>query len=270
MHIIFLFLTSLFLIVLKAGHAGIRLSDTNIYFYTSWLILHGKLLYKDIFFTNLPVFPYISALYVFLLGNLEWYYLTATLEVIIVGLLIYFITKKRFKDKRNVALTCSFLYIFSFITLSTSDHQSGVFLSSILAMASYFFYIEKRYLLLGISLGITLTIKAYLLPIIIAFFLFLAIKESKNMLISLVSFLITIIIVLTPFVILAGPEFKTNILQYSLVRLPGLSKINIILFFIKHDFALFFLIIFNVLNIKRNLLFFLITLFCAVFILLYQ
>ena len=44
-------ITSIFLL-LKLTNLGIRMSDTNIYFYTAYELLQGKILYKDIFFTN--------------------------------------------------------------------------------------------------------------------------------------------------------------------------------------------------------------------------
>src|SRR5690349_18321904 len=81
--------------LLKITNLGIWLSDTNIYFYTGYQLLQGKSLYKDIFFTNFPLIPYVSALYFVLTrGNLPLFFFTATLEVLVAGFLIYVIVKE--------------------------------------------------------------------------------------------------------------------------------------------------------------------------------
>src|SRR5689334_17247630 len=136
---LFLIPSSLFFFI-KIIDIGVRFSDTNIYFYTAYEVLQGKLLYKDIFFTNLPLFMYISALYHFISGgSIHFYYFTAVLESIITGFLIFLIVSRQTKDKL-IATLSSAIYLFSYIVLATSDHQSGVFLASLFAVLSYFFF----------------------------------------------------------------------------------------------------------------------------------
>src|SRR3989344_4404192 len=91
--LILLFLT------LKLANNDIRLSDTNIYFNIAYQILNGKLLYGDIFFLNFPIFPYVSFLYYIISGkNIEYFYLTSTIEVTIITVLIYAITFNKTKS----------------------------------------------------------------------------------------------------------------------------------------------------------------------------
>src|SRR3989344_2258851 len=77
-------------LLVKADPFQIRISDTNIYFLTARQILEGRVLYKDIFFTNFPLFPYMSILYGFLTGwNLTYFFATPLVEIAIITLLIY-------------------------------------------------------------------------------------------------------------------------------------------------------------------------------------
>src|ERR1035437_8507392 len=100
---------------IKLPNIGIRFSDSNIYFYTGYQLLMGKMLYKDIFFTNFPLLAYISAFYFLLLNkSLLLFYVTPLLEASGVGLMIYLIIYKNTKDI-FLGITSSLLYLFSFI-----------------------------------------------------------------------------------------------------------------------------------------------------------
>src|SRR3990167_11294080 len=117
------FLLALPFFLLKLTNIGIWLSDTNIYFYTAYQLLQGKVLYRDIFFTNFPVLPYISMIYFYIVGkSLSWYYITAAIEASIVSFLLFYLILQKTKEKL-IALTTSLLYLFSFIILATTDHH---------------------------------------------------------------------------------------------------------------------------------------------------
>lgn len=262
--------SSLSLFIIKASNLGIRLSDTNIYFYTAYQLLKGKVLYKDIFFTNLPVFPYLATVYFFLAGkNIVLFYLTSTLEVLITGFLIYKILKRNFNEE-IIAAFGTLIYIFSFIVLSTTDHQTGVFAASFFSVLSYFFLTRKKNLLSGVSLGISLCIKAYFLPIILSFILYVVFKERNKIFKFLAGFLGSVSLIVLPFFIAAQKEFVSAIFSYSLGRPAGLSKLEIINFFINHDPFLFILVVFNLFNLRKNLFFFLVSLFSILLIAFYS
>lgn len=265
----FIFL-SIFLFILKSSNLGIRISDTNIYFYTAYEILQGKLLYRDIFFTNFPLFPYLSSFYFFLLnGNLNLFFLTPTLEVIITSLLIYIIIIN--KTKNNLlSLISSLLYMFSFLVLSTSDHQTGVFLASIFSLISFLFYEKKSYILSGFFIALSLLTKAYFLPILISLMLVSVVKNKRGAFKFIISFLLTSFIILLPFLIFSKNEFITDVFKYSLTRSQGISKSEIAWFFITHDFIFFILIIFNLLNIKKNVFFGILSVFSILFFIIYK
>lgn len=268
--IFFLSITALFFLIFKILNLEIRLSDTNVYFLTSYHLLNGKLLYKDIFFTNFPLFPYVSILYILIVNqNLPWFYLTSSIEAIAIFFLIYFIVFKKIGD-HMISIVSSLLYLFSFIVLSTSDHQTGVFTASLFAVLSYFFLEKKSYLFSGFFSSLAFLTKAYFVPIPLAFILFIIKTDSKKSIYFLLSFITTLIIILAPFLIFSKVDMLKDLFSYSLNRETGIPKKEIISFFITHDFVLFSILIFNLFNFKKNLLFSLMSFFGIIFFFYYQ
>lgn len=263
-----LFLSGLFLVV-KIANAGVRFSDTNIYFYTAVQLLKGKVLYKDIFFTNLPLFPYLSSIYVALLKNITLYYITAAFEVVITGLLIYFIIWKKTKNSL-VSFFAHIIYLGSFLILSTSDHQTGVFLASFLSVIAYILYDKKKHLISGILLGLTVLIKAYYLPVFLGFLIYSFLKNKKSCVLLIIGFFIATTICILPFIIFSRAELIKDVYSYSVFRTQGIDKIVVLAFFIAHDPLLVFLLFFNLFNARKNLLFGLIIFLSILFLLFYK
>jgi len=265
----FLVLALIFLFI-KIGGIGVRLSDSNIYFYTAYQLLHGHILYKDIFFTNFPLIPYISALYFLILGgNLSLYTFTATIEVIIVSGIIYHLVLKK-NVGILVATLASSVYLFSFIVLVTSDHQSGVFLASVFAVISYAFFETKQFGRSGIFIALSLMTKAYFLPIFLALLIAIFfIRRTKSIPFVLACGLTGILIVL-PSLVFAREEIFNNIIEYSLARSQGISKLNILRFFAIHDILLVILFFYSLVRIKKNLFMGVLSLTSLLFIILYK
>lgn len=265
----FLLLALLFFLI-KLNGLGLRLSDSNIYFYTAYQMLQGQTLYKDIFFTNFPLLPYISLLY-FLIsgGNLTFYYLTPTLEAIGVSYIIYLITFKRYKNVL-ISLLSSAVYLFSFIVLATSDHQSGVFLASLFGISGYLFFEKKQSFRGGILIGLSILTKAYFLPLLLASCITLVIKQRKQLLMFLVGFFSIGFLVLLPSLIFARNEIFNNIVEYSLTRSQGISKIHILRFFVFHDLLLVCVFIYTIIRIKKDVFMGVLSLSSLLFILLYK
>lgn len=253
-------------LILKGSNLSIKISDTNIYWYTAYKLTQGEMLYKDIFFTNLPLFPYLSAVYFFLVGkNLLLYYLTSAVEIALTAFLIFLIIYKQTK-KYIYAITSFVLYLFSFMVLTTSEHQTGVFAASLFAVIGYYFFTEKKYLLSGIFLSLSLLTKAYFLPIVATIFLITLLKNArKEFLRLLVGFIGTTIVLLGPFLFFTRNEFINNVFTYSLTRSAGLNKTEIIWFFITKDFLFFILLLFNLAFIRKNLFFGIFSLFSILF-----
>jgi hypothetical protein len=264
-----IFLISIFLIF-KLGNLGIRLSDSNIYFYTGYQLLQGQVLYRDIFFTNFPLLPYLSAFY-FLIsnGSLKFFFFTPAVEASIVSFLIYLIVCK----KHGVfhAVLSSTVYLFSFILLSTSDHQSGVFIASLSSVLSYYLYLNKRFILSGVFVSLTLLTKVYFIPIALSLTaLFTIERRWRELGRFVVGGAIAGLIIMLPTILFAFPEFFKNVFEYSLTRSQGVGKSNIVWFFITHDFVLFVMVVFSLINIGRNKFLGLISFFGILFFILYQ
>lgn len=264
------FCIAIIFFLVKLSSFGIRLSDTNIYFYTGYQLLQGKILYKDIFFTNFPLLPYISSLYFFLLGgSLKLFYLTPVIEVLVTTLIIYKIIIKQTQNIFLSTLSAS-LYAFSFIVLSTSDHQTGVFAASFFAVLSYYFFTSKRFILQGIFVALALLTKAYFLPIFITYLFIFFYKREGEWWKFFLGFLTTTFIILLPTLFLAPKEFIQDVISYSLTRSQGVEKTRLIWFFIIHDLILFSLLIWNIVRVKKNLFFGILSIMGILFIFLYK
>lgn len=299
-------------LLLKLSTLGIRISDTNVYFYTAYDLLRGRLLYKDVFFTNFPLFPYISSLYLLISGKqLLFYYSTAALESAATGFLIYLIVLKQTK-KQLLGTVSAALYLFSFILLATTDHQTGVFLASLFAVASYYFFTEKKLLLTGIFIALALMTKAYFLPIFLTYAV-LAGKEGwerkgsrgegikktpvisrseatrnpgiprlwrgsprathfirNDMVLFLIGFTATVGVILLPTFLFARQDFFRDVFAYSLTRSQGLSKVNILRFFVFHDLPLFASFLYSLVMIRKHLFFGVLSIFSLLFIIFYK
>lgn len=268
-YIPFVILSLLFLLIKIPGY-GIRISDSNIYFYTAYEILNGNLLYKDVFFTNFPLFPYASSIYFYITGgNLALYTFLPVFEVIFAGFIIYKILLIKKTDLLSSSLTVA-LYYFSFITLATSDHQTGVFLASIFALLAYLSYVLKKYILTGFLIACCILTKAYFLPILLALGLVIFIKDKKGAALFVSSFLFATIIILSPFILFSGDEIYNNIISYSLTRAEGVSKLGVIKFFAIHDIALTVLLIYSLTRFKKDIFFSTLSFFGILFVLVYK
>ena len=240
----------------KISSIAIYFSDTNVYFYISYLILKGKILYKDIWFTNLPLFPYISALYLKLVnGNIYTYLFSGAIEAAIASLLIFYIVSQKTKNFIFSALSL-LLFLFSTVTLSNSTGQAGIFTAVLFLLLAYITFEKKKYLSTGILLAACFLTKIYFLPVILAFFIVtLTTKNIKHFLLLFMGFLVTNLIILTPFIIVSGKEMWFDIIQYSLIKKGEFLRSIIIKDFISTDFILFIVSIIALLRVHKDIFF---------------
>lgn len=257
-------------LLIKLPNITIRLSDTNVYFYTAYQLVQGKLLYADIFFTNFPLFPYLSALYLALSGeNIYVYYFSASIEIAITSVFIFAIILYQWKNKLY-AITGQWVYLFSFIILATSDHQSGVFAASLFAVISYFFFQRKKIFFAGCFVAFAILTKAYFLPLAATYGLYFFLRERRMLVPYIVGAGSTILVILSPFLLFAREGLINNVFEYSLTRGAGTSKVQVFQFFVFRDFLLFLLLISNLFLWKKHLFFSLFSVFSLLFIGIYQ
>ncbi|MBI5044898.1 MAG: glycosyltransferase family 39 protein [Candidatus Levybacteria bacterium] len=265
----FPFLILVLFLVIKLSTLHVRASDTSIYFYTAKELLSGKILYKDVFFTNFPLVPYIASFYYLIShGNLLFYFSTAFFESSFTALIIYKIIIK--SSPRIYAIQGVIIFLFSFIILATSQHQTGVFLVCLSTVLSYLFFQEKKYISSGVFTAFALLSKAYSLPLLISYLCILLIKEREGMIKFICGFLSCIAIILLPSLLLAYNDLLKDVFFYSLTRSQGISKLHIFWFAIKHDPLIFLLMFANIFWIKKRLFFGLFSLFSLLFFLFYK
>lgn len=269
-HLPIIFFLLLFFVA-KITNLGVRLSDTNIYFDVAYQISQGKLIYRDFFYANFPFFPYISSLYYFLVGkSIEFFYITSALEAIAISSLIYYITYDKTKNAL-VSFFGSIIYIFSFIVLSTSDHQTGVFTASLFAVLGYLFLHKKNFFLSGLFVALSFFTKAYFIPIVISFFIYLFLQKNyKHVIRFAITFIATGLVITLPFLLLAQKEFINDVFKFSLTRPAGILKSDVVWFFIGKDFLLFVILAFNIFNFRRNIFFALISVFSIILFFSFQ
>lgn len=261
---------------------GIRLSDTNVYWYSAYELLQGKILYKDIFFTNLPLFPYVASIYFFLSrGELTYFFFTSAIEVCVTTSIIYFIVFEQTK-RVFISVATASLYCFSFIVLATTDHQTGVFLASLFAVISYYWYTKKRFIFVGIFTALALLTKGYFIPLFVTYLIMLGLTTSPKLhnkfpFVSLIpfvsfitSFLITLFLILLPSLLFAPKEMYQDLFAYSLTRPEGVPKLPVFWFFIIHDIALFFMFAYSLISYKTNKFFSLFCIFSILFLFFYR
>lgn len=265
-------LSVLFIIFLLLKHDAfnIRISDTNIYFYTARELVQGKFLYKEIFFTNLPLFPYISVLYGTLVGwRLEYFFAIPIIEIFIISFLIFRISLHHLK-KSLIAYIPVTIYLFSFLILATSDHETGVYAANIFSLLGYYFYLKKKYIFSGIFLALMILTKVYFLPIFLAFVMYIFFKNKNSLLKIALSFIATFTLIIIPIYILSDGQMIKNLLAYSSQRQQGVSKISLLQFFALKDFILVGLLTLNFTRIREKNFFALLSIFSLLFILLYK
>lgn len=241
------------LLFIRVINSGIYASDSEIYFYTSYKMLQGQMLYKDIFFTNLPLFPVISSLY-FLLsgGNFLIYEFTSSFEAIFVSCLIYYLSYKRSKNVSVSLLTAS-LFIFSPIILKTSLNQTGVYTAMLLFMIGFLFLDKKRFTYSGIAFAMSVLTKAYFFPIFIAIVIsFVLKKEYKSIFRLLISFFLTAIILIAPFIFLSGSDMIKDIVFFSLNRIRSFELNYLFWLFISNEPLLMTFLLLSLIFIKEN------------------
>jgi MFS family permease len=232
-------------------------------------IMQGKLLYKDMFLTNLPFFPYLSVLYLTITRNITLFYGTVLVEVVATATVIY-ITLRKPKRPRSIPLMAAGAYLFSMIVLATSDHQTGIFFASLMASLAYFWYTREKYVLSGIALGLMFVTKGYMLPILGAFFLYDIYTRKKMSWNLIIPALSVISIVLLPTLLFARNEMISNIFGYTMNRPTGLDKKNVLFFFIFNQWLFCIAILYAWVQFRKNVLIALCLAFGVAFLLLYQ
>lgn len=253
---IILLLTPLLVVAFsKFRTLEISISDTNVYFYTAYQILQGKELYKDILFTNLPLFPLVSVFYFLITnGNIYLYYFTAAIESFMLALLIYYVV---YTETRHFlpSLLASFIFSISIYNLSTSSFQLGIFTASLFAVGSYISIKKNNPFLTGILLSLCFLTKAYFIPVLIALGLLALTTFIKKNLYKLIVGLFVGLIPLVPYLITSSSEMLRYLFDFSAQKESTINKFSELKAFLTYDFIYALLLPFMLIYKKHNRLF---------------
>ena len=248
--LMFLGIILLFLIV-KIFCMGFKFSDENIYFYMGKLILQGYLPYQDFFFASPPLQILIISGFLGLFSSkVILLKLIPIFASVISSVFIFAILKKKFSSLHG--LLASTLYLFSFVVLATTDHSTGIHLTTMFLVICCYFLYEKKYFIAGIFASLALLTRLYSAIAIIGLLIYLLIANRK----AILKFILGIAVVFIPVNALLILIFKSNYLTpvflYHLLKSAGISKASIFAFFIKWDILLVVLSLTSIFFKKRK------------------
>ena len=234
----FLGIAFLFLVI-KLFELKLKFSDGFTYMYMGKLLLQGLIPYKDFFFASPPLQIYlISFGEIFVENHLLLLKLIPIFATIGSSFFIYSLMKNKFNGLQ--AITAATLFLFSFLTLLTTDYSTGIHLTLFFILGMIYFIEEDKPLLAGIFGSLALSTRLYaLFPIAGAGIYYLICKRKSiwSFLIGLASVFISLSII---FQILSRGAYLDQIFFFRLHLISGigLSKSEILSFFIKGDFLL--------------------------------
>jgi hypothetical protein len=227
-------------ILMQLANNHVTLTDTNVFLYTSREILHGKMLYRDLFFDNLPLSPYIQSLYLWLAGGSVYgFYFSGVMECAAIALLIYFIIRKRGHDYW-AGLSGIIMWLFSVYLLITVHSQTGIFTAIIFFLAAYLALLNKKGILAGVLISASLLCKGYFLPTAAAMSLWAIGHLSRKELIRYITAgAITMAIGIVPFWLFTNNAFVNDVLAFAIKLRTGSDKTAALKYFATKDWLLF-------------------------------
>ncbi len=238
-------------LALKFSYFYYKYSDTYGYFMHGTYILQGKMLYRDMFMTNLPLFPYISALYVWLVGDNVWLFTRfSTLEAALCGFFIWLIVR-RSVDSLYMQTLIVAVYLFSALILINTEFQSGIITAALFALITYYLYTSKKYTLSGIALGLTLCTKGYLIGIPALLILYDIYKRRWRSWMLIVPYLVTIFVILAPSLIFVREDFFRNIF-FTVNRPENPNRLGLYYYLLLENWLFLITFIAALINVRKN------------------
>ncbi len=233
----------------KFSHLALRFGDGNAYFYMADQILHGAKPYLDFPLADPPLLVYLLAGVKFLIGDHLILFQAVPIICELLTVLVLFLKLK--KAHNHFAPLVSFIHLFSFLILSTSDYVTG--LHWVILFLSLAWYFEDQPLMSGIFWALASLIKLYTAPALLAYCLYLVLKKDWQKLAKfLLGFIATGLLVMLPFLLTAFKEVFNFTLLHQLARPKGLDKLTIIKFFIEKDFLLLMLLVWSAINTVKK------------------
>lgn len=202
-------------------------ADEGIYLLNAKLVLNGDLPYHDFFYPQMPLLPYVYALWMKLFG-VSWYSgrLLSALLAVALGLIVY-AHAARLTRSRPLGILAVSLFASSTLCLAWLSAAKTFSLASLLLFASYAVVFSRhhrwKYFFSGLLLGLAVDTRLYLVVVIPLLLLHLVRSETEGRRLQIARFTTGLFIALLPneFFILMDPDvYLFNVLGVHGIRSP--------------------------------------------------
>lgn len=209
--------------------------DEGFYLYASKIAWLGKIPYRDFFFTQMPLLPYVYGLPQHLLGTgLYLGRLTSFFFAILSLLLVYAIARR--SETHIAGLIAAALFVFNLETIYMENIVLTTALSVFLILLASFLLVSKindypKAILSATILVVATGVRASVAPIILVFLLFLWLTKGwRVFLAGLIATLVAGLAILSPFYFLSKGAvffavFGSHITKQPVVPLPKIIYI---------------------------------------------
>ena len=226
------------LILLRLNYLFPRFSDGSIYLYLSYLVGDGLVPYRDFFYSSPPLIPYLFSWYGTLFG-FSWQafgYIPLGLSLID-AVIIYWLVLKN--GSHLGALSGAVLYSLSFATLATSDFTSDVHLVLTLVLLGAAAGQKRWPVVSGVFFGLAVLAKLYAVVLLAGWVAGLGWDKRWR---EIIRFVIGSLLVVGIGAGLmwwwVGNVFYEQVILSHAGSVNGLSRKDIVVFFVRHDWAL--------------------------------
>lgn len=198
---------------------GLHGTDILYHLAGAFTVLKGGLLYRDVHYVYPPLYAYLQAGVIALLGrNIVAYKFWPILSDILIAILLYLFLESN--EGKNLRLIIASIYLFNPLTLISSSWY-GLFdsLLAFLILCSLYLYIKGRKYLSSITLGVGVVTKIaslFLMPLM-ATHVYLREKIRKTILWLLI-FATPVFLVEFPYLVMVGKEAIKQQLKFHIAR----------------------------------------------------
>ncbi len=193
-------------------------TDENIYFYMAKRFSEGLLPYKDFFFAHPPMHLIIPAVIFKIFGfNIVIAKLIPITASLISGLFLY----RLLRSISGVVTAFAGLiyYLFSYQVLMASSDMTGINLTIMFLSVSVYYLFLNKPVISGIFSGLAVSTGMYSAGLIATVVIYLLIlREFRQLLRYLASFIVLVLIVFGTFYIIGGENFILGVFRYHTLK----------------------------------------------------
>ncbi len=204
-------------LALKISSFTYSISDENTYYLMGKSVSEGQAIYRDFFFSHPPLQVVMFALLIKIFGfNFVILKATSTIAIAVAAFFTYLIIEGKIGGKEAILGTG--LFLFSYDTLRFSTYPTGVEITVMLAVISFYFLLNRRLIIAGIFSGLAAITGLYALIAVLAFLTFLMLKHREGALKFTIAFLAVFGGTNAIMLLIAGPGYIEQAYFYHLMK----------------------------------------------------